>query len=346
MEEYKARKISNEKILEKFFSHYSEASITQYKSAINRFLDHYKIDQLSNINYLQWENYPDKNIYLLWFIKYLFSLDYLVSDYNFPNKWVKESIIEHFERRSIKNSLGNSIKDSELSKPKIDVSYINLIEETINTENVLLENTQLAFSWYVLFYTDCPVDELKKIDFNTFDGEYITTQKGRKLLIPPKFYDFIEYRRSANNKNRMTTLDIYVKEIGEMVGIENLLPKDIAKARKLNTISCPNCSSKFASTEEYWYLYLGRLVCVECAEILKKKDNLTNLSTVTLETDYININSIETSHSDDFETYNKYLTEIGKLGEEIVYNYERNKLKGTEFFDLVDKSKSAIQSIV
>lgn len=257
-------------VLEKFLDCYSETSKLQYKSSVNRFCEFYSIQDLSEIIYKQYIDYEDKGLYLLWFIKYLYGYDYLKNEVGFPNKWFKDEIIEHFEnRRSKLKNKENSIEEKK--EIRLTVNKIYEIEEFFKRLSNESSDIVYAFSWYMLFNTDCGIDEFKKIKLSTFDGEHLINKHDKKYLIPAKFHYFINQRNATQNKLRMTTLDVYIRELGEMFEIDNLLPSEIREAKRNNTLVCPNCVEKFPSREGYWFLYQGRLVCCDCAEVLKKK---------------------------------------------------------------------------
>lgn len=67
----------------------------------------------------------------------------------------------------------------------------------------------------------------------------------------------------------------------------------------------------------------------------KKKNIIQNINDV--QDDFVDSN---VENEIDFEKIEKFKRELGQLGEEFVYNYERKKLEGTNYYNLVDKTKA------
>lgn len=316
--------LENDDIFNNFIKYYSKSSVPQYRSSLTRFISKFNIKRIEEINSEHYYSFKEKNLYIEWFIKYLFAFDYLNDDSGFPVNWHKDDIFEHFQNR-LKPKKKEQLKEVVLTTDLITRIENELLKIDENSSDFIT-----AVSWYMLFNTDIQVDELKATDCKDFDGIDIVSSKNIKYNIPSKYKNFIIQRMKRNEYTKFQQLHIYVKQIGTMVGIKNLTPKEIKKARDRNMMSCPNCLSTHPAKDEFWFIVDGRIICIDCASENEKKKLKT-------------VNSLQFNkekHKIDFKNLQELKEKIGKIGEKIVYDFEYKKLHGTIYQEMIDCSKA------
>lgn len=73
-----------------------------------------------------------------------------------------------------------------------------------------------------------------------------------------------------------TQLDEYIRQLGDIVGIKDLIPNIILQKRKQNMFTCPECGKMVLSFSSYWKSVNNVLICNNCAEritLSAKKNN-------------------------------------------------------------------------
>ncbi len=266
MKEYGFLNNESNEIIAEFMKFYSLSSIPQYRAAITRYCECFNVKSIREITSDQFLSFSDKNLYIEWFIKYLYAYDRLFEENGFPSNWHKDDIFEHFQNR-LKPKRKESLKEIILTTDLIS-----------NIENRLLDIDEdsndfiWVLAWYMLFNTDIRVDELKNTDCKNFDGVDLISSQDNRYFIPQKYRVFISRRMERKEYTKFQQLNKYIKLIGEMVGINNLTPGEVKRARDRNMLMCPNCSSINPAKDEYWFIVNGRIVCTDCAANNEKKN--------------------------------------------------------------------------
>lgn len=289
------------------------------------------------------------------FFQYLYCKNLLLDESGFINCfWNKEKINADFEtkkhqkiRRANKNYVPSlSIEDIE-----------NLISFTNKVSEDDFRNSRLAFCFYIIYYEGISREDILTLDANDFNqGKIMIT--GSSHQIPEKYWKLFEYLKGRDG-SKFTTLNRYIDILGNELGIKRLTPQIIKKARDQNLFKCPQCGVPILAFSENWHSINGKLMCRGCAQKLLngnklKKNFIVNdiqdtLIEVVSEVEKDNIQHIVTSFETlqaklqfptNFEKLNKFLDEIGKLGEKYVYEQEVIKLKNcnSKYYQFVEQS--------
>ncbi|RQN11086.1 DUF3883 domain-containing protein [Clostridium butyricum] len=349
-------------VINDFLTYYKGSSNTQYKNAIYNMLfeaigkssvidltfgDYEKALKFYNTNEKK-ESSQDR--YRSSFFKYLYAFDIMKNPKGFENKWLKNDWINHFNKIKSK-------KTTEIFIPALSFEELERIQEYINMEcRNNKEKMKTSFICYILYYTDCSISELKKITTDDYKNGNIITNEGNEYEVPSKYKDlFTTYLSDRSYNGFQTTNDIILK-LGNTLGIKNLIPQTIKNAKKQNSMCCSLCGKYYLSNLNNWISVNNKLVCIKCAEDLKKNKNckINKIENVDIETDKIENNislsaiiyTFDELRNKFFDKKVDYLKlhelqiEIGKLGEAYVYDIERKKLDGTKYLELVDNTPS------
>lgn len=351
----------SKEIIYKFLELYSVSSHPQYMSAISSiFVDSNKKD-VRELTFDDFEpiflkiNNDEKksprDTYKEYFFKYLFAND-IISSEQFNEIWIKEDCIRHFLK---KKSGSRNDKDENINELKpLSLNEVLIIEDFLSNDFSKFELNRMSLVWYLLFDTDCSVSELKALTSDDYKDGKIITNKNNVLNIPDRYRSVFEVL-SEKQYNGFQTINDIVDRLGSLTGIENLKPARIKITRKANMIRCSNCREYYTNLSRNWVSVNNRIICIVCADKIKKN---TKIKRVSVEELSINVNSqekiLESSavmytfdelksmlpKKIDYLKLHQLQIHIGKLGEAFVYEYEINKLKGTEYERLVDNTKA------
>jgi len=92
------------------------------------------------------------------------------------------------------------------------------------------------------------------------------------ITVPEKFYSMFEYALENGKAGKYQNLNKSIRKLGEIVGIDNLVPKSITMTSKKYQFVCPSCGELYFSFGENWKVVNGKIVCSLCAERLIEKD--------------------------------------------------------------------------
>ncbi len=81
---------------------------------------------------------------------------------------------------------------------------------------------------------------------------------------------FLHFKNRKMSK--FSILNIYVDQLGKKVGIDNLVPLHITKARKQNLWLCTECGHEYLAFAENWKCVNSKFICNECAQKLLDED--------------------------------------------------------------------------
>jgi hypothetical protein len=345
-------------VIKAFLSHYgSKSSQSNYKSAVKTI---FEVTEKNDVRKLTYEDYlnvsgdTSQDIYRTSFFKYVYAFDILENPKGFQNIWVKSNL-----KRNFQNKLEQPVRKKEKSeyKPSLTIDQIEKIEKFLDVDNAdNIDILLLGFCWYMLFNTDCMVDELRKeIDSKDFyDGKIVSGLK-KTYKIPSRFHPVLNHFKIRNNHTGFGDLGEYISKLGNYVGIKKLTPRKIKKAREQNMITCATCGKTYFNTLENWIAINGRIVCKRCAQNLKKNYNFNvdnirdNKIEIFTQDENIKLASVSYTFDTlrqklikerDYISIHKFMIQVGKAGESFVYEHERNYLKNTPYFNLVDNTKA------
>lgn len=293
------------------------------------------------------------------FFKYLFALDIMKYDSGFTTYFTKEQCRNQFEKKI----------SNEKNKEKECLTFMEIIalEEFLEDNPTIEENLKMSFMAHMLYNEDIDVSDLKEISINNYNF------KEKVIHIKNKNYPVLEkhiplFEEIIVNKQvyqGFTVINQYMDKLGQALNIESLTPRKIKNTRKANNLICPICKKSYSNRVNNWTNVNNKIICSSCYEELKKnnknliasnfKNNEIKIDITNNTKDINSLYSFETlqkkllenmSNNDvDFEKINKLKKQIGDLGEAFVYEYEKNKLKNTQYYELVDNTPAKNPSL-
>lgn len=361
-------------VYDMFLGTYNKNSATQFRTAIlnmihdvikkykfNRFtvedyrnvIKYYKTDL--NENKTQ-DSYRDS------FFKFLFALEIMDDEYGFTDYFTREQCIKQFEKKAKKDNV--DIKNNCLSFLET-MRLEQFVNESFESDE---DKLKMSFVAHMLYNEDVDISKLKNAKLKDYNF------KTKELHINNVNYHILDkhiqlFEKVLSKKlvhNGMNFINDSITRLGEILDIPSLTPQKIRNTKNSNTLICPNCKKVYTNTQNNWTSVNGKIICYSCFEELKKNDK-------TLEDNNISINEIEMTNlidnerisnllysfdnlhknllksllneNIDFEKINKLKKYIGDLGETFVYEYEKNILKDTKYYDLVDNMPSKNPSL-
>ena len=350
---------NSKKVIETFLTHYGASSKATVRSSVYRLLYHgLSKDDVSKVNfqdYLKIFPTADKKLstqdsYKQSFFKFLYVFDHLKKSEGFSTIWIKDRDIRQFEK-------GKKYEEDNLIEPKkpLPIEELMMIQKVLETESTKLGTLKMQFSWFAIFELGIDVVDLKNITSENFSNGQIRVDDN-VYKIPEKFQLMFEVLSQQDRiYNGFGTLNVIIENLGKIANLEHKLkPMMIKSARKSYMVTCGNCRNEFTNLSHNWLSVNNRLVCVDCADLLKKKVNF-EVNSVRIENinfEYEEQEDLNTLYSyDDLkrDIQNQFIDylklhelqiKIGNLGEAFVYEFECNKLQGTKYMDKVDDSKA------
>lgn len=343
-------------ILESFLKHYSKLSVSQYKSAISLMFYELGKDDVKKLNivdynkakeyFLSKDSEGSQVAYIESFFKYLYWKKILECDDGFDGLWLIKDIGKHFS-----NPRTTRVKPPY--KPALTLEEITKIDDLMKLDYENYDMMKISFYWHMIFYEDCAINELtKEIDVSSFRGSQIITKENNIYNLPPKFNEYVSIVKTKN-RTGYNSINSEIQKLGSLVGLKKLTPQMIISAKKENTITCSNCGESYLNFNSNWLSVNNRIVCINCAEQLKKNCKVDLIENITLEeeniTENINISSIIFTFDElkkklniniDYLKLHEFQIQIGKLGEAFVYDQEKLKLLSTKYEDMIDNTFS------
>lgn len=347
-------------IVEDFLSGYKKKD--NYSSAIRILLYHDVIkDDVTDLTFDDYMKVIPQNkkklnsqeSYKKRFFQYLYALDHLKQPFGFDSIMHKQTLIKEFSEEKNEKP---KITDKKEKNP-LTVEELLAIQNVLNADSTKLDTLKMQFCWFALFELGLPIEEVRKeITSENYNNGRITTSEG-KLEIPYKFHQmFIDLsKKKESNYNGFATLDTLIANLGRVAKLSRkLLPNMVKNARRTTKITCRNCFIEFSNESQNWTSINNRIVCVECADTIKKKLNFeveqqdienTDIDTtsnqeMSLLFTYNELKTKLKNKKVDYLKLHEFQIEIGKLGEAFAYEVECTNLKGTKYFQLIDQSKA------
>lgn len=347
-----------QEVINEFLKHYKSISHNAYRSAIcNLFylLGKQDVKELDitdrNKNKEILENKGNQSAnykYCEAFFQYIYAFDIIKNPNGFDEIWIKKDQIARFNK--LLKRLENN--ENKQFKPKLSLIQINKIEELLSLD--YKDNPKMlrmSFYWYLIFETECSVEEIKKMKATDYDYKthILKSESGNEYYVPDKYIPIFDYLKDRTYSGFRNVNEL-INDLGKIAGIGKLTPIIIKQARNENTLRCSMCGNQYSNSKENWISINNRIICYKCAEEIKKKNNVieNEIDSVSISTNYvqenIKIHSIvytfdklksQLNSSIDYLSLHKFLIEIGNLGEAFVLDLERMKLKGTEYEEYV-----------
>lgn len=320
----------DKKILESFLIHYAEISQPGYISAISLINDLVNGKSFREYNFVDYkkvvntftgrDNAQDK--YRKSFFRYLFASDYLNNPDRFYEIWIKENELRHFNNKKNNTSVESVVQ--VILKPEEMIKLEDLID---CNDSVDFDVLQASFYAFLLVKTDINIDNIrnKMSVYDYSDGMF------GNYIVPPKYGKVFDILKDNHRAKRLTrSFSEAIEKCNQILNVEGMLPKDIRKGSLQYQVLCCNCGEYYSSKSSNWRIANGRLICIECADTLKKNYKIERL---------ISIDDPTYAEMDYLDIYRKQL-EVGAACEKFVVEYEKSKLKGTAYEILVDGSKA------
>lgn len=346
-----------QKVVTDFTKHYSPLSYVQYVSAIvNLFYDLGKDDvvmlNISDLEKIQEifrnkESKGSNDMYTESFFKYIYAFDIIKNPEGFEKVWIKATWVKHFKRL--------------LKEGKVQKDYIPALtlEEITNIQQLMdlpyqdnMRMLKISFCWYLIFDTECTVNEILKLVASNYDynSHTIKTHIGNEYHIPDKYIALFDYLKGRKSYTGFNTVNEYIAEIGTILKMRKITPQMIKNSRKENMLTCSLCGNDYSNRKDNWTSINNRIICINCGEELKKNTNNEfavdiieneNLSSEPI-TEDLNIATIIYTFDElkkklnkevDYLNLHKFLMEIGNLGEAFVFDLEKRKLFKTKYED-------------
>lgn len=261
--------------INKFLSLYSAKA--QYRSAIHDLL--FNETETLDVRKLTIEHYKrhipvnqkefnTQQRYKHRFFQFLFAMDYLENPEGFDSHSLmhKAKLVKEFTKDK-KTKSNDTSKDYEKS---LTTKELIMVQSIIESNSTKYETLKMQFCWYAIFELGLPIDEVRKnITSDNFAKGLLETSLG-KLPIPQKFHHMF-HDLSQREYNGFAILDTYIENIGKYAKLDRkLLPIMVKSARTNNLIRCGNCFENYSSESINWVSVNNRLVCVTCADDIKK----------------------------------------------------------------------------
>ena len=263
--------------IEKFLLFYGESSKANIRSSVYRLL--YNELSKENVSKVDFKDYrkvfpdDDKKLssqenYRQRFFKFLYVFDYMEVPNGFEAIWIKEREKKQFKKQKQREL---PKKDDKLRKT-LTIEELAKIQRVIEAESTKLDTLKMQFCWYAIFELGLDVNDVRLhiTSENFFDGKLHI--KGISYKIPRKYQDMFEMlSKRESNYNGFVTLDGIFENLGYHAKLEQkLLPSMVKLTRKAYMVTCGNCLNEYTNLSNNWLSINNRIVCVDCAETLKK----------------------------------------------------------------------------
>ncbi|MYL44392.1 hypothetical protein GLV94_01925 [Virgibacillus halodenitrificans] len=265
-------------VIEEFLTYYAEGSRANMRSSVYRLL--YEIlskEEVSDVTYQDYlKLFPndDRNTntqekYRYSFFRFLYAYDYLKVPNGFEKKFIKEREKDGFKKPEVKE-----LRKQKRQKPKntLTIEELTSIQQIINIESTKLDTLKMQFVWYSVFELGIDIDDVKKkITSDNYENGKLNFE-GNSYKLPQKYSGMFDKMSEGDTiYNGFSTINYYFEKLGNMAKLERkLLPVTAKTTRKEYMVSCGNCGNKYTNLANNWLSVNGRIVCVECAEALKK----------------------------------------------------------------------------
>ncbi|MGA3674095.1 DUF3883 domain-containing protein [Lysinibacillus agricola] len=354
--------LRNEDFIKEFATQfYSRRSHDQVHSKLNKYVLR-KIDK--HFSEYTYEDYitiqSDKsNIRAKNYVSSLFKFLYfkeILKDTRFNVIFPVELIERHFAKRILEKDNGESNKETK-KLSILEFDEIIKIENFLRNETDNMEILKMKLYWYLIMEENISITDIKDLKSDNYDKGQLLISDDINIIDLPNEFELLFQNLSKRKNDGFTNLNGNIKDLAEAVGIKkNLIPQMIKNTKVVNMMACSNCQESHSSILENWCAIEGKLVCKECGDSLKKIYAYQELSNSPIEI-VDNYEVLESNEQDfnekksrviqrgvDFKRLHEVMEEIGRLGEEHVYNLEYRKLIDTPYANRIDKTIADIHS--
>jgi hypothetical protein len=261
-------------IIKKFLATYSKSSTPTIRSGINNLLyDELDKHDVADLTFQDYEAiFPEDETeittqmrYKRRFFQFLYAFDYMNNSEGFESKFIKEALIKDFTKEK-------KVKKKVEKKEALTIEELILIQNVVEADSTKLETLKMQFCWFTLFELGLPVEEIRKdITSDNYFNSQLKTSLG-VFDIPVKFHRmFVELSNRDGVYNGFATIESLIANVGKDAGLtRRLVPNLIKSTRKTTNVTCPNCFENYTNEAHNWTSINNRIVCVSCAEALKK----------------------------------------------------------------------------
>lgn len=226
----------------------------------SKIIDHYKKDKRTT-----------QDIYRDSFFRYIYCFEKIENPDGFT--FNKEEWTNRFKSQlNRKLNKSKESKKEEQYEPALTFAELEKVIDLINIEcdETNIETLKFSFICYMLYYTNCAVDDLR---VNVRGANYVEGKilliMGEEYRIPDKYKPLFDHLKTLKHDG-FSSLDRLVDKIGKNLNIVNLRPNIIKNAREQNMLRCSLCGNKYFNTIENWIAVNNKIVCTSCSEELKK----------------------------------------------------------------------------
>ena len=268
---------NSKKIIETFLTFYKESSHASLRSSIYRTL-YYGLskDDVLNINFQDYKNlFPNETkklttqeSYRSNFFKYLYAFDHLNNPNGFKTIWIKDTIKRQFKKVTDQEA---TVK---VTKPRrtLNIEELLAIQRIFEANSTKFNILKMQFCWYAIFELGLEIEEVRNTTYVNFYNEKLHIGEVA-YEIPDKFYSMFNVLSQQDRVNNgFASLDVIIEDLGQLINLDKkLLPSTIKQTRKVYMITCGHCGEDQSNLSSKWLSVNNRIVCVNCAEDLKKK---------------------------------------------------------------------------
>ncbi|KIV56426.1 hypothetical protein AM501_09735 [Aneurinibacillus migulanus] len=268
---------NSKQVIKMFLEYYGENSKANMRSSVYRLLYHeLGKDNVSEVNFEDYLRiFPNKEkklstqeSYRKNFFKFLYVFDYMKNPLGFETIWIKDR-----EKRQFKKSEQlEEIKKRTKPRKTLTIEELLSIQKVIEIDSTKIDTLKMQFCWFAIFELGLDVNEVRSniTSNNFFDGKLYTNEDSYKL--PKKFhYMFEMLSKRDSNYNGFATIDTIIENLGQLAKLDRkLLPSMLKLTRKAYMVTCGNCDNEYTNLSHNWLSVNNRIVCTDCAEILKK----------------------------------------------------------------------------
>lgn len=352
---------NSKKAIETFLTFYAANSHSNVRSSINRLLYHaLSKDDVSEVDFQDYKKAFGDQIKSLStqeslsqsFFRFLYAFDYLSNPDGFEKIWIKETVKRQF-KKGIKHE--EVVKVTKRRKT-LNIEELLEIQEIFDADSTKFSTLKMQFCWYTIFELGLEIEDVRNTTYENFsNGKLYIGETAYE--IPEKFHAMFKVLSQQDRVNNgFASLDVIIDSLGQLANLDRkLLPMTIKNTRKVYMITCGHCGEDQTNLSSNWLSVNNRIVCVACADMLKKKDfevdviqnenidvNDDEQNDLTILFGYDDLKRQIQSKPIDYLKLHELQIEIGKLGEAFVYKFECEKLYGTNYMHKVDETKALV----
>jgi hypothetical protein len=270
-------------IIEYFISYYKDSSALTYRNVFRRICENTNKKQISSLDFQDYcilKQKYNKSQIIPQIFRFLYAFKCLDNSEDFATEFGN---IENY-RNKLEKKINS--KKEKTYKPVISTRDLDKLIMWVKKADVNdFDSMRIAFCFHMLFYEGLSVNEVRNLDVKYFELGSFNLQNLETdedpIGVPVKFHSLLEDLKKNESNTKFSQVNQYISELGEIVGINDLHPKDITAARKQRFIVCPECGKDYFASLENWFSVNNYLLCETCFNKLPqseriKKNEITN----------------------------------------------------------------------